>query len=416
MDSQKSLKERCRVVSGHDGDRFVGVKADTDDAAIYFPLGYRLPENDADLRLDIQNLFAVLSAFMKEDRVLEAQTFDSLQAVKFPIHAYLKVITSFLRTGRYYIESDPKYKTAAKGPVSWSRTVREQRALVQRNGSLIFTNMTVRSVTPNTDKQITQIHRFCVYEAFDKLGWLYVPFQPDPPGPHPTVQESLHTLTKKLAASHRDSEQELFGAMKKMLQYMDEKNPDRRYFFGTDYFEHVWERMVDKAFGIPGKAPYFPRTRWLLNYGADRVKTPLYPDSIMIYRDKYYVLDAKYYRYGQTGDASCLPNGSDINKQITYGEYIKRIHQIPNNRLFNAFVMPYNMVDNPFGLRAPMGNIGEAVGDWRANWENYERIQGIVIDTRFLMYHYIGMPETYKGELAASIETVLARAAVPSPV
>ena len=415
MDLEKNLRDRCHVISGDDGDSFVGVKADTDDAIIYFPIGYQLPEDDVDLRIDVQNLFGVLSVFMKEDKVIEARKFEAPQTVDFPIHAYLKVITSFLRTGRYYIESDPEYKTGTKGNTSWPRTVREQRALVQKNGSLVFTNMTVRSVTPNADKQITQIHRFCVYEAFDKLGWLYVPFKPEQPGPHPTIKESIYILTKKLAASHNDNEQELFRAMKNMLEYMDEKNLDKQYFFGTDYFERIWERMIDKAFGIEDKALYFPRTRWLLDYGADKVKTPLYPDSIMIFRDKYYVLDAKCYRYGWTGDADHLPNGADINKQITYGEYIERTRGVPNNELFNAFVMPYNMADNLFGLTSPIGNIGEAIGDWKTNMKNYERIQGIVIDTRFLMFNYIGMPERKKEELAGSIEKVLSRGAVPAP-
>lgn len=56
--------------------------------------------------------------------------------------------------------------------------------------------------------------------------------------------------------------------------------------------------------------------------------------------------------------------------------------------LFNAFIMPYNMKDNFFGLTETVGNIGEAVGDWRRNNKHYERIQGIVMDTRYLMYHY----------------------------
>ena len=46
MDLEKNLRERCHVISGGDGDRFVGVKADTDDAMIYFPIGYQLPEDD----------------------------------------------------------------------------------------------------------------------------------------------------------------------------------------------------------------------------------------------------------------------------------------------------------------------------------------------------------------------------------
>lgn len=415
MDLEKKLRERCHVISGGDGDRFVGVKADTDDAMIYFPIGYQLPEDDIDLRVDVQNLFSILSVFMKEDKVIEAQKFEAPQTVDFPIHAYLKVITSFLRIGRYYIESDPEYKTSTKGNTSWPRTVREQRALVQKNGSLVFTNMTVRSVTPNADKQITQIHRFCVYEAFEKLGWLYVPFKPEPPGPHPTIRESIYILTKKLAASHNDNEQELFRAMKNMLEYMDEKSSEKQYFFGTDYFDRVWERMIDKAFGVEDKSQYFPRTRWLLDHGADKVKNPLYPDSIMIFRDKYYVLDAKCYRYGWTGNAEHLPNSADINKQITYGEYIARTRGVPNDKLFNAFVMPYNMADNLFKLVSTIGNIGEAIGDWKTSMKNYERIQGIVIDTRFLMFNYIGMPERKKEELAGSIEKVLSRGSVPAP-
>ena len=155
MDLQKNIRERCHVNTNDEGDSFVGVKADTDDAVIYFPIGYQLPANDDDLRQDINNLFGVLAAFMKEDKVIEESKFAAPRTVDFPMHAYLKVIRHFLRTGRYYIETDPQYRTDTKGKASWPKTVREQRALVQKNGSLVFTNMTVRSVTPNANKQIT---------------------------------------------------------------------------------------------------------------------------------------------------------------------------------------------------------------------------------------------------------------------
>ena len=301
-----------------EGDSFVGVKADTDDAVIYFPIGYQLPANDDDLRQDINNLFGVLAAFMKEDKVIEESKFAAPRTVDFPMHAYLKIIRQFLRTGRYYIETDPQYRTDTKGKASWPKTVREQRALVQKNGSLVFANMTVRFVTPNANKQITQIHRYCVYEAFEKMGWLYVPFMPEQPGPHPSIKESIYILTKKLAATHNDQEQELFSAMREMLTYIDESSSEKQYFFGTDFFERVWERMIDKAFGVEDKAEYFPRTRWLLDYGRDKEKTPLIPDTIMVFNGKTYVLDAKLYRYGYSGVADHLPNGPDINKQITY--------------------------------------------------------------------------------------------------
>ena len=140
----------------------------------------------------------------------------------------------------------------------------------------------------------------------------------------------------------------------------------------------------------------------------------------MIYGDRYYVLDAKCYRYGWTGNPDHLPNGTDINKQITYGEYIERAHSIPNERLFNCFIMPFNQADNLFGITDTVGNIGEAVGDWRYDpsnpqMKNYERIQGIVMDTRYLMYNYIGTPEQQKKELAECIEQVLSKGLVSPP-
>jgi len=414
MDLQKNIRDRCHVNSNDDGDSFVGVKADTDDAIIYFPIGYQLPANDDDLRVDINNLLGVLAAFMKEDRVIEVSKFEAPRTVDFPMHAYLKVIRSFLRMGRYYIETDPQFRTDTKGKTSWPRTVREQIALVQKNGSLVFTNMTVRSVTPNANKQITQIHRFCVYEAFEKMGWLYVPFMPDKPGPHPGIKESIYILDKKLVATNDDVEQELFNAMRDMLVYIDERSSDKQYFFGTDFFENVWERMIDKAFGVEDKEQYFPRTRWLLDYGRDKEKRPLQPDTIMIYGDKYYVLDAKLYRYGWDPKPDHLPNSADINKQITYGEYIEQTKNLPNEKLYNAFIMPYNKENNLFMLNGNVGNIGEAVSDWKSNVKNYERIQGIVVDTRYLMYNYIGTSEQQKKEMAECIEKVLTRGPVPA--
>lgn len=420
MDLKKSLRERCHVNTNDDGDRFVGVKADSDDAIIYFPIGYQLPDNDDDLRNDINNLFGVLAAFMKEDKVIEKSKFEAPQTVDFPIHAYLTIIRDFLQKARYIIETDPQYQTDTKGRTSWPRTIKDQTALIQRNGSLVFTKMTVRSSTPNANKEITQIHKFCVYEAFEKMGWLYVPFMPEKPGVHPGIKESIFILQKRLASTNNDIEQELFGAMKSMLEYVDKKNADTQYFFGTDDFDHIWEKMIDKAFGIEDKEQFFPKTRWLLDYGPDKEKRPLYPDSIMIYKNKYYVLDAKCYRYGWTANSDHLPNGTDINKQITYGEYLEKVKDIGNDDLFNCFIMPYNKKDNLFHLESNVGNIGEAIGDWRYDlsnpkMKNYERIQGIVMDTRYLMYNYIGTPEQQKKELAECIEKVLSRGLVSPP-
>lgn len=412
------IKKHCHVNSNEDGERFVGIKADSDNAMVYFPIGYQLPETDNEIRTDIKHLIQVLSEFTtSEDRLIAVNRFASPQSVDFPINAYKNVIEYYFSIGgKYYVEVDPTFKTSATGKQDWPRTVRKQVPLVQRKSgvsSFIYTEFTVRAVTPNDSKQITQINRFCVYEAFKKLGWLYVPYMPEQPGAHPDIKTSIAILTVKLGAANDDRKRKLFQAMKDMLEYMDEKTSERQFYFGTDDFDHVWEKLIDRAFGEKNKGEYFPSSRWLLSHGKYKEKRPLMPDTIMIHNGKYYILDAKYYKYGWTGIPAHLPNGSSINKQITYGEYLEKYKGIDTHSLFNAFIMPYNMKNNFFELTNVVENIGEAVGDWRRNKKYYERIQGIVIDTRYLMYHYTGKPMKEKVALADCIEAVLGKGEVP---
>lgn len=406
------IKKHCHVNSNEDGDRFVGIKANSDDAMVYFPIGYELPKTDAEIRTDIKYLIQVLSEFTTEaDRLLAINKFAAPQSVDFPINAYKRVIEYYLSIG-YYVEKEQVYKTATTGPQSWPRTARKHTPLVQsRNGisSFIYTEFEVRSSTPNDTKEITQINRFCVYEAFKRLGWLYVPHMPEKPGPHPDVKTSIRIVQNKLGSTNDDKKKNLFYSMEAMLRYIDEQTSDKQFYFGTDDFDHVWEKLIDRAFGEKDKDKYFPRSRWLLDHGKYKEKRPLMPDTIMIYNGKYYILDAKCYKYGWTGEPDHLPNASSINKQITYGEYLEKYKGIDTNKLFNAFIMPYNKAQNYFKLTSNVGNIGEAIGDWRHNKKYYERIQGIVMDTRHLMYHYSGKPTKEKVALAECIEAVLKR-------
>lgn len=82
---------------------------------------------------------------------------------------------------------------------------------------------------------------------------------------------------------------------------------------------------------------------------------------------KAFALDAKYYRFGATGNPKHLPPSSSINKQIAYGEHV------------NA--------------RTEFSGASD------------EAVQGIVADTRHLMRRYAANAEPQIRELA---ETILA--------
>ena len=133
---------------------------------------------------------------------------------------------------------------------------------------------------------------------------------------------------------------------------------------------------------------------------------------ITLCNDKVYVLDAKYYRYGITGEAKHLPNSSSINKQITYAEYIqgneelKKIHG-EDFQIYNAFLMPFNMEENDFSIDVPCGNIGEAKSTWKHDRYDYERVQGIVVDIHYLMHKYYGSHKKITKEIADMIDLAI---------
>ena len=398
------LREHCHIDSNEDGDRFVGVKADSTNAMIYFPLGYELPADDDELRRDVKNLFMVLAAFTnKNDRVLHMDKFTAPQTVDFPIQAYLNVINN----GSYYTETEVTYRVDSRGKTNWPRTIRTVTPMFQGK-NIIYLNTVVRDNTPNANRMITLIHKYCVYESFERIGWLYTTNSPETAYAPADKNTMVAVLNDKKANTNNDVDKMLFSSMIAMLEFMDNNTIDKQFYFGTDKFEHVWEKLIDVVFGEPNKSDYFPHGLWTERYGTRKGKpvSALEPDTIMLYNGKYYVIDAKYYRYGDQPQfgVGVLPQSSDINKQITYGQFVKRERTPDGSEVYNAFLMPYNRFRNYFGIDALMGNVAEATGDWIPQPETYERIQGIVMDTRYIMKNYQGNHDRDKALLSAEIE------------
>lgn len=402
------IREHCHINSNDDGDRFVGVKADSENVVVYFPMGYELPLADDELKRDIKNLFQVLATFTdKTDRVLHMDKFTAPQSVEFPIQAYLNIINYYLdHNGMYYTETESNYKVDKRGKTDWNRTIKTQTPMIQGK-SLLYFNQVVRVSTPNTNRLITRIHKYCVHESFNKIGWLYTTNKPEQPDINFEKTQFISTLNDKLSNTNNDGDKRLFRSMIAMIEFMDDRTIDKQFYFGTDRFETVWEKLIDKFFGESNKQDYFPRGQWTERYGSSkgRPMSALEPDSIMIYKNKYYVLDAKYYRYGVFPELGvmALPQSSDINKQITYGQYVKNT-KAPTAQVFNAFIMPFNKVSNKFKLTSWYGNVAEAIGDWITSPETYERIQGIVIDTRYILKNYDGNHDYDKELLSIEIE------------
>lgn len=384
--ASNNLFDRCKVNTNIENDVFVGIQKNGKYYDVKFPLGFHLCEDEKGLRKDILLLLNVLShnTEKKESGIEVEQKQDDSFGI--PVQAYLFLIKDFFERG-YYRERETFYQTAKKGKINWSRTIKTQKPVIQDN-EVYYLDFIVKKNSINENELITLVHKYCVYESFDKFGWLFTSFTPAKPRLGLTIKMMISVVNSKIQNTFNDRNRQLFNNMLMLLKSLnDEENTEFKY--GTNRFEYVWEKMIDRVFGIAEKGEYFPKTTWNFPGGRIYNNAFLEPDSIMLYGDKVYVLDAKYYKFGWSGAPGHLPESTSINKQITYGEYIAESEKFVKDGkhpiVYNAFIMPYDSRGKRFPTNAPIHYIGTATSDWKKDDAEYERVIGVLMDVKYLM-------------------------------
>lgn len=398
LEFDKPLYEYCRNATNMEGDTFVGIKSELVESkhtlTIYFPLGYRISKDETKVRNEIVQLLAVLQDYNDDQsQVSSISPEQLLKTVRFPAQAYIRVISDYFNNG-YYKMSEDEFKLGQSGAISWNRTRKRVEPLVTKKG-IVYPQFIVRQ-RGETDKQlITEISQYCVYESYVKIGWLYkMPkvYKPNRTADLNVYKDYLHDM--KLRAT-KDRDIQLFSAMSDILNFTNQEDEPEEFYFGTNRFEYIWERLINETYGNVKKEDYFPRTKWLLNIGKSRENNAIEPDTVMKCNSDIYVLDAKYYKYGATLDSRHLPESTSINKQISYAEFIHSNKKFKADReqgmeVYNAFLMPFNSQSKPFNQNEfKYYSIGEAVADWKTSTENFERVQGILVDVNYLISNAI---------------------------
>lgn len=400
-----TLFDRCRTNTNMESDVFVGIRRKDGYYEVNFPLGYHRSEDEKGLRKDILSLINVLAknTEKKESKVYVGIKGDEPAGI--PVQAYLYLIKDFFERG-YYRERDIYRRVAKRGKTDWSRTIKTQKPLLQENEAY-YLDFVVKKNIINENELITIVHKYCVYESFEKFGWLFTSFVPSRPQISLSRKAMLTVINDKLQNTFNDRNRQLFRNMIAVIKAMQE-NSEAEFRYGTYRFEYVWEKMIDRVFGIAEKKEYFPKTTWNLA-GSDCYDNAfLEPDSIMLLPGKVYVLDAKYYKYGWSGKAGHLPGTTSINKQITYGEYIAEAEKFMKNgnhpTVYNAFIMPYDAQGKRFPTKRPIHYIGTAASDWKSGHKTYENVAGVLMDVKYLMGIDGRMEESEILKLAELIE------------
>lgn len=419
------------TASDEEVNKFVGLKCINGKLRIYFPVGYMRPvcADETQYRREILNLVSVLSTFgEKSDMLGKANISASMQDVQFPIHAYLYIIGDFLNHG-YFTQKETEYRKGSTGKICWSRTIKQVRSQVIGENAYYF-NFVMRHTDYSQTELISQIHKYCVYECFSKIGYLFSSFVPIKPLIRFNKALFIAVIRHAAESTFNEGSLLLFKNMIDVISYLDKEDENNDFVFGTENFHHIWEALVDSVYGENDKDRFYPTVYWKLN-GIPVPNSPskynvLRPDTIMVTgrgtdNQKIYVLDSKYYQYGFSKNPNNLPESSSVVKQLAYAQFIEtqctngiRTSKIPpdicahfkKDELYNAFIMPGVI---KIEEKEPE-NIGYVSADYvfsrtdEVPDRKYYKIYGIIVDVQELMFHHIPKDKNVVNILAAAIE------------
>lgn len=403
MAEGQTLRELCHI-SSESSDLFVGIRYIQGAPSVFFPHGFRFSDNDKECRKDILSLLSILKRF-SDLRDGEGVKIGSKELSAFPIAAYQYIIYDFLRKG-YYSEKEIYFTQAARGKIHWKQTIQREKPMMDGE-NVIYTKFQARNSRVKEHDLLAQIHRYCVYQSFNMLGWLYSLSEDSLEKPLLAFNKDyfLHSLSQALNNTFDDAKRKLFQSMIQIISVWTEGVDGKNLDLGVTHFAPIWEKLVDCIFGTVTKVnDHFPKAIWhLLDCPRPSDSSTLKPDTIMSHGNSCYIIDAKYYKYGITKSLTDLPSTSSIQKQITYG---KHIATYPDTVIYNAFIMPFDSEDSVEMMKA----IAVSTVSWEKynkQTENYKYILGVLLDTKWTIQNYQSKNDDAISALSSLIETTL---------
>lgn len=365
----------------------IGINIIDNHIKVIFPRGYDLGSNERDLRKDILLLIKVLDKYRnrKEGKIFnnDKNRLGCGEGSKFPIKIALWLLRDYENNGIYneYIHN---YKIDKKGNINWSKTIKTQIPYVSNN-NLVYTDFVVMKKNNDINNKVILIHKAIIEICVNNIGWIYPHININKGNKFPFSKNiCINILKKESKESNLDSKKQL---LKNMINFLMCIGDDIDNFkideYKTEYFMNIWEDMLNVIFGNENAEEYYPKAQWNI-IGQESVNaSSLRPDVIFRDKEVVYVLDAKYYKYGVTGNVLDLPQSSDITKQMLYSSYIvsnKYIYAV--DVVYDAFLIPYNGRDQ--GVFKLVGNSTVDIEEFKE-----KKVDCILLDIKSIMQSYV---------------------------
>lgn len=381
-----NLKSLCSNVDCFSEKNFVGIDFEKDSKKIIFPLWYRIPDDDYNCRISIINLIKSLSRSEYYSRDFWSNVWNSYE---LPINSYLRILNDYLKNWLYY-DIEKEYTQNHSWKINWRRTLHTKAYI--SNWNLIFLEPFVERKS-HESSILTIIHSYCVKKSIEEIWWLFwnikIPFTSFS---EKNIQHYIVVLNQELTKAFDDRKKLLIIHLKRILEEStNEENNISNKKYWTENYEYAWEYMVNEVFWNKNPEDFLPWTyRHIIKRNETLNDSKLRPDTILAFNDSLYILDSKYYKFWVTGIQKHLPHWESIQKQITYWDFAVNNKKYKN--VYNAFILPYNKDNNPFGVSWNIEYLGFARSDRRIEKDKpsiHDHIALILLDTKYLIDSFV---------------------------
>ena len=388
-----NLYDLCNVeLTEGVNSEYIGITIYNGKPQVIFPRGYNLSDDKNKQRKDILLLIKVFDKYLKRrsSKLYEQNLKDFFEGEGsiFPFINALWLIRDYENNGLYN-ESIHNYRVDKKGVINWSKTIRTQNPYISNN-RLVYLDFIVKEKRNDLNNVILLIQKYIIEKCLDNIGWLYPNVNIEKGNKLPyNYNTCINILKKELRLINIDNIKQLIINMIEFLKYAGkEKSHQKLKEYKTKYFMNIWEDMLSEVLGNENANEYYPNAYWVIERNTINASN-LRPDIILKNKCNVYVIDAKYYKYGITGNVIDLPQSSDITKQLLYSEYIKSNYG--NINAYDAFILPYEGHNDIYF---------KFVGNATINIDgfNEKKVVCILADTKKIMKQYVNMIDLDKSK------------------
>ena len=300
---------------------------------------------------------------------------------RFPLFSYLWIWNDFKTHGKLiFNESINNYNSSGK--INWKRTL-EGNSLIYKD-NVIYNDYVYKNKI-KAENLLSEIYDYCVYKSLEMIIFLtnlsenFI---------HPLYKnikkrknKYISCLKEAIESTFDDEKKLRYNHMLNIVKALDTDSSINKNIFGIKSYAPVFEKEIDVMLGNVNDISKFYPEAFVNVEGVGEIKlSNLREDTIHIKNDECFIIDSKFYEFGN------MPGASSIAKQIIYAQNIKTNHsEFKSDKIYNIFLIPRCFEDEKWNERIIRYHGYSYLKNQK---DNYEKVHIYFIDLNYVLKNY----------------------------